>query len=64
MKMIARHGFKNIVFTGDEPLLNPEFMRILRECREIFEIIEITTNGSKLLENLDAIKEFVDVNFY
>jgi molybdenum cofactor biosynthesis enzyme MoaA len=61
MKMIAQHGFKAISFTGGEPLLNPEFKEILRECRVIFEKIEITTNGSKLLEHMSVIKECVDV---
>lgn len=61
MKMIAQHGFKAISFTGGEPLLNPEFKEILRECRVIFEKIEITTNGSKLLEHMSIIKECVDV---
>ncbi len=61
MKMIAQHGFNAISFTGGEPLLNPEFPRILKECRNIFKTIEITTNGSKLLENIEVVKEFVDV---
>lgn len=61
IKMIAQHGFKNISFTGGEPLLNPELPRILKECRKIFKTIEITTNGSMLVENINIIKKYVDV---
>ncbi len=61
MKRIAQHGFETISFTGGEPLLNPEIGAILQECRELFKIIEITTNGSRLPENMDLIKKYVDV---
>lgn len=61
MKIIAQHGFKNVSFTGGEPLLNPQFPEIAEGCREIFDTIEITTNGSRLIENIDTVKEYVDV---
>lgn len=59
--LIARHGFKNISFTGGEPLLNPEFDRIAQGCREIFEVTEITTNGSRISEHLIALTKYIDV---
>ncbi len=61
MKLLAQHGFKAISFTGGEPLLNPELPEILEECRKIFDTIEITTNGSRLIENIEAVKKYVDV---
>lgn len=61
MKRIAEYGFKTISFTGGEPMLNPMFPEILKRCRNLFETIEVTTNGSKLLENIKVIKENVDV---
>lgn len=59
--LIARHGFKNVSFTGGEPLLNPEFEQIACGCRDIFKVVEITTNGSRISENLSALKKYVDV---
>lgn len=61
MKLLAQHGFKIISFTGGEPLLNPEFPQIVKGCRPLFETIEITTNGTKLLENIEVVKEYIDV---
>lgn len=61
IKMIAEHGFNSISFTGGEPLLNREIPEILKASRKIFKTIEITTNGSRLLQNIDVIKENVDV---
>ena len=61
IEMISKHGFKIISFTGGEPLLNPEFEEIVKGCRPFFETIEITTNGTLLLKNLDVIKEYVDI---
>lgn len=59
--LIAKHGFKNVSFTGGEPLLNPEFEQIAQGCREIFKVVEITTNGSRLAKNLSAVKKYIDV---
>lgn len=61
MKLLAQHGFKIISFTGGEPLLNPESPQIVEGCRPLFETIEITTNGTKLLENIEVVKEYIDV---
>ena len=61
MKFIAKHGFKNISITGGEPLLNPEIPQILKFCREIFETIELTTNGTKLIDYIKVIKKYVDM---
>lgn len=60
MRIIAKHGFKKVSFTGGEPLLNSEFPYILKKCREIFETIEITTNGTSLIENIEIIKKNID----
>lgn len=61
MGWIAKHGFRIISFTGGEPLLNPNFPQILKGCRELFDTIEITTNGTRLPEMLDVIRDNVDV---
>lgn len=61
MNMIAQHGFKNVSFTGGEPLLNPQFPEIAEGCRDIFDTIEITTNGSRLIENIETVKKYIDV---
>lgn len=61
MVLIAQHGFKNVSFTGGEPLLNPQFPEIAEGCRDIFDTIEITTNGSRLIENIEIVKKYIDV---
>lgn len=61
LALISRHGFKNVSFTGGEPLLNPEFEEIAQGCRGIFETVEITTNGSRIPEHLSTLKKYIDV---
>jgi len=61
LHLLAEHGFQTISFTGGEPLLNPQFSQILDGSREIYKTVEITTNGSKLFDNIDAIIKYVDV---
>ncbi|MDR0983424.1 MAG: radical SAM protein [Ruminococcus sp.] len=59
LKLIADRGFKNVSFTGGEPFCNPNFPEILKRCRDFFEIIEVTTNGTKLLDNINCL-EYID----
>lgn len=61
MGWLAQHGFKIISFTGGEPLLCPDFERIAKGCRPLFQTMEITTNGTKLLEHMQTVKEYIDV---
>ncbi len=61
MEWAAQHGFRIISFTGGEPLLNPEFEQIARGCRPFFDTMEITTNGTRLIENLQTVKKYIDV---
>lgn len=60
MALLARHGFRIVSFTGGEPLLNPDFPQIAKGCRELFDIVEITTNASRLVENIGTLKEYTD----
>lgn len=61
MELLAVHGFRNISFTGGEPLLNKDFALIASACRRLFDIIEITTNGTNILSNIDIIMQNIDV---
>lgn len=61
MRIISEHGVSIISFTGGEPLLNPDFPEILKGCRPLFDRIEITTNGTNLIQNLPIIEQYVDV---
>lgn len=56
MALLARHGFRIVSFTGGEPLLNPDFPQIAKGCRELFDIVEITTNASRLVENIGTLR--------
>jgi molybdenum cofactor biosynthesis enzyme MoaA len=61
MKLLAQHGFETISFTGGEPLLAKDIDKIIMGCRPLFKIMELTTNGSRLLANMELIKEYIDV---
>lgn len=61
LRLIAQHGFRTVSFTGGEPLLNADFERIAKGCRDFFDVIEITTNATRIAENIDALKRYVDV---
>lgn len=61
LNWIAQHGFQNITFTGGEPLLCPYFSELARECRSMFRMTEITTNGTQLLRHMDTIQQYIDV---
>lgn len=61
LRLLAQHGFGTVSFTGGEPLLNADFERIAKGCRDFFDVIEITTNATRIAENIDALKRYVDV---
>lgn len=61
LKLLAQHGFRTVSFTGGEPLLNADFQQIAKGCRDYFDVIEITTNATKIAENIDTLKKYVDV---
>ncbi len=61
LERIAAHGFEIISFTGGEPLLCRDFSRIAEAARQLFKVVEITTNGAKLSEHMETIQKYVDV---
>ncbi|ROR31658.1 molybdenum cofactor biosynthesis enzyme MoaA [Mobilisporobacter senegalensis] len=61
MRLLATHGFETISFTGGEPLLAKDIDKIIMGCRPLFKTMEITTNGSRLLANMELIKGYIDV---
>lgn len=61
LEKIAAHGFEIISFTGGEPLLCKDFADIAQTARQLFQVVEITTNGSKLPEYMETIRKYVDV---
>ena len=61
LERIASHGFEIISFTGGEPLLCKDFALIAQTARQLFKVVEITTNGSKLPEHMETIRKYVDV---
>ncbi len=61
LQLLSQHGFNMVSFTGGEPMLNPQFGEIVKECRPLFDVMEVTTNGTFLLDNLEVVKEYIDV---
>lgn len=48
-------GFRRVQFTGGEPLLHPQVVQFVQEGRKIFQDVGITTNGTHLLDKVEAL---------
>ena len=60
-KLIRKYGVKEAIILGGEPLLHPNILDLIRDLREStdLQMIRLTTNGIKLKNNPDFIKELV-----
>ncbi len=52
LRHLARNGLRGVAFTGGEPTLNKDLPRIVSAASNIFERVELTTNGRFLAEML------------
>lgn len=50
MEKIATYKIMHFTITGGEPLIHPDFLKILKKSIELFPIVEIFTNGQDLNE--------------
>ncbi|MBF12128.1 MAG: GTP 3',8-cyclase MoaA [Flavobacteriaceae bacterium] len=59
LKILGLLGFKKVRFTGGEPFLRKDFVKLLTKTKNlgVYDSINITTNGTLLLKYLDLIKE-------
>lgn len=55
MKEAFSIGFRRVQFTGGEPLLHPQVEQFVQEGRKIFQDVGITTNGTHLLDKVEAL---------
>lgn len=58
---LARNGIRGVSFTGGEPTLNRDLPSIVEHAREVFERVELTSNGHRLMAMLPALAPFLDV---
>jgi len=58
---IARNGITGVSFTGGEPTLNPELPQLVRSAAQMFERVELTSNGFRLLAMLPLLAPHLDV---
>jgi molybdenum cofactor biosynthesis enzyme MoaA len=58
---IARNGITGISFTGGEPTLNPELSILVQQAAKIFNRVELTSNGFRLLEVLPEIASYLSL---
>lgn len=60
-KLIYRYEVKEAIILGGEPLLHPDILALVRDLREStnLQMIRLTTNGIKLKNNPNFIKELV-----
>jgi molybdenum cofactor biosynthesis enzyme MoaA len=61
LKHLARQGLRGVAFTGGEPTLNPDLPIIVKAASNIFERVELTTNGRFFVEMLPAIAPHLDI---
>src|SRR5947209_970710 len=52
---LARCGFRGVSFTGGEPTLNPDLPVIAEYAATIFEKVELTSNGFRVLQQLPKL---------
>jgi molybdenum cofactor biosynthesis enzyme MoaA len=58
---LARNGVRGISFTGGEPTLNPDLPVLVARAAAMFDQVELTTNGRKLLEMLPDLAPHLDL---
>lgn len=58
---LARNGFRAIAFTGGEPTLNPNLPELVRRAADMFDRVELTTNGRFLLDMLPLLAPYLDL---
>jgi molybdenum cofactor biosynthesis enzyme MoaA len=61
LEHLARNGLRGVSFTGGEPTLNPALPALVARAAEIFDRVELTTNGRFLLDMLPALTPHLDV---
>lgn len=52
---LARQGLRGVSITGGEPTLNPDLPVLVSRAADIFDRVELTTNGLFLIEMLPAL---------
>lgn len=52
LQVLSDNGLHSVELTGGEPLLHPDFVRILRFCGKQFSIVGLLTNGTLITESL------------
>lgn len=59
LNILGSLGFRKVRFTGGEPFLRRDFVKLLTKTKNlnIYDSINITTNGTLLLKNIDLIKK-------
>ncbi len=66
LKVLGEMGFKKLRFTGGEPFLRPNFMKLLQKTQALqsFSSLRITSNGVLIQKHLRELKELgiLDIN--
>ena len=59
LKVLGSIGFKKVRFTGGEPFLRKDFMKLLENTSQLdnYESIHITSNGTLLQKHIKKLKE-------
>lgn len=51
LRILSKNGLHSAELTGGEPLLHPDFIKIMRFCGERFSIVGLLTNGTLITES-------------
>jgi molybdenum cofactor biosynthesis enzyme MoaA len=61
LSRIARNGVEGVSFTGGEPTLNRDLPVLVQHARQVFDRVELTSNGRFLVRMLPDIAPYLDV---
>jgi molybdenum cofactor biosynthesis enzyme MoaA len=61
LEHLARNGLRGISFSGGEPTLNSDLPKIVARAAELFDRVELTTNGRFLTKMIPSLTPYLDI---
>jgi len=61
LEHLARNGLRGISFSGGEPTLNSDLPIIVARAAELFDRVELTTNGRFLTKMIPSLTPYLDI---
>lgn len=64
-KLVQKYGIKEAIMLGGEPLMHPDIFGLIKRLRTTsgLEMLRLTTNGIKLKNNPEFIRQLIDKDY-